>query len=117
MKISRLSVFLIAFSLALGVSACGGMSSTKPRITVQPQSQSVTAGSSVTFSVTATGSMPLSYQWSKDGVILNGATSSSYTIPSAVLQDDGSTWWVMVSNSAGSVMSNTATLHVTLLVP
>jgi Ig-like domain-containing protein len=89
------------------------MSTAQPTITVQPQSQTVMAGSSATFSVTATGSMPLSYQWSKDGLILDGAVNSSFTIPAVVLQDDGSKWWVVVSNSAGSVMSNTAILHVT----
>ena len=50
-----------------------------PSITVQPADQSVTTGQTATFSVTATGSEPLSYQWQRNGAAISGATDSSYT--------------------------------------
>ena len=84
----------------------------KPTITTQPKSQSVNEGNSVTFSVVATGTAPLSYQWYKDGKAISGATGSSYTISSAKSSDAGS-YYVIVSNSAGSVTSNTVTLTIT----
>jgi fibronectin type 3 domain-containing protein len=85
--------------------------STAPSITTQPASQTVNAGQSVTFSVVATGTAPLSYQWQKNGSNISGATSSSFTISPAQTSDAGN-YTVVVSNSAGSVTSNTATLTV-----
>src|SRR5205823_3248489 len=63
---------------------------TAPTISTQPQSQLVTEGSPVTFSVVASGDTPLGYQWRKGGVNIGGATGSSYTIPSTVRGDAGS---------------------------
>ena len=82
-----------------------------PAITVHPVSQTVCAGSSVTFTVSATGTAPLSYQWRKNGVNISGATSASYTITSAATGDAGS-YTCVVSNSGGSATSNAATLTV-----
>jgi len=86
--------------------------SSAPVITNQPQSITVSQGNPATFSVTATGTPPLSYQWRKNGVNINGATNSSYTIPSVVAADQGN-YSVVVSNSGGSVTSNDASLTVT----
>lgn len=80
-------------------------------ITSQPTSQTVTAGQSATFSVTATGSGTLTYQWTKAGTNISGATSSSYTITSTTSNDAGS-YAVVVTGSGGSVTSSTATLTV-----
>lgn len=80
-------------------------------ITGQPTSLTVVTGSSATFSVTATGSSPLTYQWQKGGVDINGGTASSYTIGSAQTADAG-TYKVTVTNPAGSVSSGSATLTV-----
>ncbi len=85
-----------------------------PTITVQPANQSISAGSGTSFSVTATGTAPLSYQWRKNGTNITGATSATYTIASAALGDAGS-YSVVVTNSAGSATSNAATLTVTAL--
>ena len=85
---------------------------TAPSITTQPASQTVTAGQTATFSVTASGTAPLSYQWRKNGTNITGATSSSYTTPATTSADSGSTFSVVVSNSAGSVASNNAVLNV-----
>ena len=82
-----------------------------PEITEQPQSQSTVEGNSVTFTVSTTGTAPLSYQWQKDGVDIIGATDASYTI-SHVMPTDAGGYRVVVSNSAGSVTSGAATLTV-----
>ncbi len=84
-----------------------------PSITAQPASQTVTAGQTATFSVTSSGAATLNYQWSKNGGAITGATSASYTTPAAATSDNGSQFKVVVSNSAGNVTSNAATLTVT----
>src|SRR5437879_3176160 len=83
-----------------------------PSITTQPASQTVTVGQTATFSVVATGTAPLSYQWMKGGATIPGATSSSYTTPPTTSADTGSQFTVMVSNTAGNITSNAATLTV-----
>jgi hypothetical protein len=85
---------------------------TAPSITAQPDDATKTVGESVTFSVTATGTAPLSYQWRKGGVDISGATGISYTISPVALSDAGS-YDVVVSNSCGSATSSAATLTVT----
>ena len=83
-----------------------------PRITTQPANKTVNLGQTATFSVVATGTAPLQYQWRKNGVNISGATNSSYTTPPTVAADNGSLFSVVVSNSGGSVTSNNATLTV-----
>jgi hypothetical protein len=90
----------------------GGTAGTEPAITTQPASVSVTIGSTASFSVVATGTAPLSYQWSRGGTAISGATSASYTTAATVLADNGAVFTVMVSNSVGSVTSSAATLAV-----
>ena len=84
-----------------------------PTITTQPASQSVVAGQSATFSVVANGSATLAYQWQKNDSKLDGATSSTYTLPATSLADSGAQYSVVVSNGAGTVTSDKATLTVT----
>src|SRR5207248_3007440 len=81
-------------------------------ITTQPNSQSSTLGGSVTFTVAASGSAPLSYQWRKNGVVIGGQTSSTLTL-SGLQNSDGGSYDVLVSNLAGSVASNLAVLTFT----
>ncbi|MFN8010731.1 MAG: M4 family metallopeptidase [Holophagaceae bacterium] len=88
-------------------------SPTAPTITGQPSNATVAVGGTATFSVTASGTSPLSYQWQKNGVAISGATSASYTTPAATSADNGATFRCVVSNSAGSATSNNATLTVT----
>jgi hypothetical protein len=85
-----------------------------PSIAAQPSSSSVTEGSAASFSVVATGTATLSYQWRKDGTAISGATSSTYTIASTKTTDAGS-YTVVVTNSIGAVTSNSAAL--TILAP
>src|ERR1700677_2612498 len=84
-----------------------------PLIITQPANQTVAVGQTATFSVTASGSATLTYQWFKGGVAISGATSSTYTTPATVTGDSGSLFTVTVSNSLGTVTSNPATLTVT----
>jgi len=83
-----------------------------PTITVQPANQSVTAGQTATFSVTATGTAPLSYQWQKNTVNITGAASASYTTPVTSVADSGEQFSVTVTNAIGNTPSSTATLTV-----
>ncbi len=83
-----------------------------PSITTQPSSVTITAGQTATFSVTATGTAPLTYQWKKNGTSISGATAASYTTPAETTADNGAQFTVVVSNAAGSATSNTATLTV-----
>jgi hypothetical protein len=83
-----------------------------PAITLQPMAQSVTAGQPATFSVATTGTAPMTYQWSRNGSPIIGATSSLYTTASTATSDNGSQFSIRVSNSAGNVVSIPATLTV-----
>jgi hypothetical protein len=87
-----------------------GCGTVPPSITIEPTNQTGNAGSSISFSVTATGSA-LTYQWQKGGVNIVGATSSTYTIPSLVAGNSGN-YDVVVSgtlppNDTSSIVSLT----------
>lgn len=80
-----------------------------PVITAQPASATVTSGGSASFSVTATGAT--GYQWTFNGSNISGATGTTYTISSVTSANAGS-YRVVVSNAAGSLNSEIATLTV-----
>jgi hypothetical protein len=107
-------IFLAVIALfALSQSGCNsGSRAVAPTITTQPASQVVTVGQTATFTVAATGTSPLTYQWQKNGSNISGANSASYTTPATAACDDGSTFQVIVSNTAGAVTSSAATLTV-----
>lgn len=111
-------LFIVWFAMAAFVGGCGGNSDsdssstiTVPTITTQPTSQTVSEGASVSFSVVASSTATLSYQWRKAGTSISGATSATYSISAAASSDAGS-YDVVVTNSAGSVTSSAATLTV-----
>ena len=85
-----------------------------PAITAQPTNLTVVAGASAGFSVTASGTSPLSYQWQFNGAGVSGATGTSLTL-SSVQPTNGGSYTVVVTNTAGSVTSAVAVL--TVLVP
>jgi hypothetical protein len=112
---------IFIFGLALILWSCTGTTNktpsttvTAPAITGQPASQSVPVGTTATFSVTATGTAPLSYQWQKNNANIGGATSATYVTPATVSGDNGATFRVVVTNSAGSATSNSARLTVSV---
>ena len=80
----------------------------------QPQNQTVVAPSAATFSATAIGTSPITYQWSKNGVPINGATSATYTTPATTSADSGASFTVTLTNSVNSFTSYPAALTVTL---
>jgi Zn-dependent metalloprotease len=100
-------------AINVGAAWSGGTTTPAPSITSQPANQTVAAGATATFTVTASGTAPLSYQWRKNGASVSGATSASYTTPATTTADNGATFSVVVTNSAGSATSNNATLTVT----
>jgi hypothetical protein len=115
-------VFSLAAILATAVVAgCGGAANSggvggnpvAPLLTVQPASAAVNAGQTATFSASATGTAPISYQWRKNGANIAAANATSYTTPVTTTTDNGAKFDVVVSNSAGSVTSAQATLTVT----
>jgi hypothetical protein len=95
-----------------------GTNCTPPTIAAQPQSATVTSGTSRTLTVTANGTTPFSYQWytgasGNTASPIPGATSSSLTVtPTAT-----TSYWVRVTNSCGSASSATATITVSVTPP
>jgi WD40 repeat protein len=83
-------------------------------IATQPKDQSIVTGQTAFFSVVATGSGALTYQWTRNGTLIGGATSASYITPASVLGDNGALFAVTVADAFGSsVTSTSATLTVT----
>ncbi len=116
---------LALWLLALALAGCGGGGSdsglsaagdatpvTAPTIAAQPANVAVTELQTATFSVTASGAAPLSYQWRRAGMPIAGATAATLTIASAPLADNGARFSVVVSSSAGSVTSAEVALTV-----
>ena len=121
-RCTELLLVSVVIALLLILPGCGGSSNSgssgpmnnnsAPVITAQPANQTVAVGQTATFSVTATGMAPLSYQWQKNGTNISGATGSSYTTPPVTNADNGAQFKVVVSNSQGNVTSNSATLTI-----
>jgi endonuclease/exonuclease/phosphatase family metal-dependent hydrolase len=83
----------------------------RPAIVSQPQNQTVTNGANVTFSVSATGTPPLAYQWRLDNTNLPGATSSNLTLTAVTFAQAGF-YTVVITNVLGSAGSDPFTLSV-----
>lgn len=92
---------------------------TPPIISAHPVSRTITVGQSVSFSVTASGSGTLAYQWMKNGATLSGATGSTYAISNVQTTHAANTpgYTVVVSNAVGSTTSAAATLAVATTPP
>ncbi len=80
-------------------------------ITDQPDDVSQCVGGSASFSVTATGTAPITYQWRQDGTPIGGAISAVLTIDPVGLSDAGS-YDCVVTNGCGTQTSSAATLAV-----
>ncbi|MFC2111163.1 immunoglobulin domain-containing protein [Bacteroidota bacterium] len=102
-------------------NACGNVTSntmalsvnTAPTITASPTSTSQCEGSGASFSVTSTGTSPITYQWYKSSSAITGATNNSYLI-SPVTTADAASYYCKATNSCGNQNSSTATLTVTV---
>ena len=115
-SLNRLLPVAVIVGLIFLSSCSGGGSnsndSAAPTITAQPSSITVVLGQTATFSVTATGTSPLEYQWQKNGSNVSGSTAATYTTPATTSSDNGSKFDVVVADSAGSKTSAQATLTV-----
>ena len=95
-----------------------------PEITVDPKPATILIGQTATFGVVATGTKPFTYQWLHTYVdstgdtlmnIISGANDSAYTTPATTINDSGSLFGCIVSNSVGADTSNTALLIVRMI--
>jgi len=84
----------------------------RPAIVQQPRDVTVREGQTATFGVTASGTLPLAFQWARNGVEIPGATNAIFSLSDVQLPDDGATFTVVINNAAGSATSQPATLHV-----
>jgi hypothetical protein len=98
-------------NLTLGAYITDPAGTNPPSITGQPQPVTVNAHANASFNVTATGTIPLNYQWSLSGTSIAGATASSLTISNVTPQDLGA-YAVVVTNGFGSVTSSSAVLSM-----
>ena len=95
------------------LSAClSGSGPAEPTISDQPKSREVFVGQRATFDVGVSGAPVLSFQWARDGVAIEGATSARYITDPVTLADNGANYTVTVSNESGSATSSAATLTV-----
>src|SRR5207302_1035428 len=113
-------VVLLFLSAMLAQVGCSGATTVAavtaanmgPSFTSQPVSQTIAAGQTATFSVTASGTAPSSDQWNNNGSAITSATTSTYTTPATTSTDNGAQFTVTITNSAGAITSNPATLTV-----
>ncbi len=126
MRKRSISILVALFALSMLENGCGGgatsrsdqqNSRTGPSIVTQPANATVTEGQTATFTVTASGIPPLSYQWQKNGANISGAIAAEYTTPATEIVDSGSLFRVLVSDSSGSTTSNSAALTVNSIPP
>ena len=83
-------------------------------LNVQPASHRASLGDSTVFSVSASGTGVLGYQWQRNGRDIPGATNSTYTTPQLSLADSGTIYLVRVTNAFDSIFSAPAVLTVTV---
>jgi PQQ enzyme repeat len=121
--------FALIFAASILLAACGGGGGgggngtaamappapppSVPVIAIQPSDQTVSAGQTATFTVTATGSASLSYQWQRGASPIAGATATTYTTAVTTPGDSGSSFAVVVTGASGSTTSRSAALLVT----
>ena len=87
-----------------------------PAITLPPQNQTVLAGQGAAFSVSATGTPPLNYQWLFNGTNISGATTNPFSVSNVQTTNSGN-YSVVVTNFSGSVTSSAASLTIVLTNP
>jgi len=115
LQLSRWAIRFVAsivYGAGTWVAIPTGALAQAPSISVQPASATVFYGDPASLKVTASGTVPLSYQWCRDGAAVAGATASDYTISVTRSNDAGAGFSVRVTNSLGSITSTVATLTI-----
>jgi alpha-tubulin suppressor-like RCC1 family protein len=108
-RVSNAAGNVVSAPAALLVSAAAA----SPSVTQHPQAVTANPGASAVFSAQASGTAPLSYQWFRNGVAINGATAPTYSLATLQQSDQGAQFTVQVTNAAGSALSFSALLTVT----
>ena len=106
----------VLFKFSDGAPFIGAPFSGPPVIAGQPENCIRAAGSDATFTVIATGDLPLSYQWQFNGTNILGATTSAYTRTNSQYLDAGN-YSVIITNFSGNATSTVATLTVSAPPP
>lgn len=105
-----------AATLVAGANASYALAGPPLALTEQPQSYTMGVGGNVTLTATASGAGVITYQWSKDGVPIPGATNASYSINGAHGGNTGQ-YTVTISDSSRSLTSTAATVTVNPTAP
>lgn len=100
-----------AFGTAVSAAANVAVN-TPPVITLQPGPQATVAGGAANYSVVASGALPMTYQWRRNGANIAGATANALALTNLVAADAGNID-VVVTNAYGSVRSSLAQLTIT----
>lgn len=108
----RVDVANLGGTMSSNTVTLAANAATPPVITTQPVAQIVAGGGAFTLSVAATGSAPLSYQWSRNGASLAGATNASLSVSNAQWANAGR-YSVTVSNAGGAATSATVDVSLT----
>ena len=101
--------------VAVALAGCGGGGSSgpvAPSIDAQPASVTAITGQPASFTVGASGTPPLAFQWRRNGADIAGAAAQSYSTPAVASADQGAQFSVVIGNAAGTVTSTVATLSV-----
>jgi hypothetical protein len=115
-SVIRRALVIAIVGLVTLVARASVASAAPPVITTQPQSQTLGVGQALELSVVATSAVAPVYQWLKNGTSINGATTSTFSIPSVGFGDAGN-YQVIVENPDGKATSLVAVITVLLSIP
>jgi hypothetical protein len=112
-SVDEVAVYTKSLTLAQAQAHYQGRygNNTAPIFKQQPSSQTLAAGQSITFAAYAEGSLPIGYQWTKDGSPIAGATTTTYTINN-LGYNNGGAYRLVATNAAGTTPSSAANLVV-----
>jgi len=113
-EVSLYNVALSSTDVANLHNALRGGKCLPPTIVTQPSSQTAVRGGNATFTVSASGSAPLNYQWYHGSSAISGATASSYTKNNVQPPADTGSYYVVVSSCSSSINSANASLGMAM---
>jgi len=116
LEVSNADATIRSTAARLSVTAAPPPVVTAPSIGTQPAALTVVAGSTATFTVTASGTAPFRYEWRRNGATITGSTDQVLTLSNVGAADAGD-YSVVVTNNAGSTISNNAALTISTVTP